>query len=289
MKLPDIKSIKKVKDRINRKTCTTVSILLIVCIIVGAVTMWHERASKKVGYIAYDLTDKKEIEKNKEKAKKANHVSETVYDGANVPYILYDEEFISEDDKNIFGEGIDASDSYCSNKDLVKSLGDEQVQEFADTASGFMEYVFANNYRDIETDTDAFIEKFLSMYANTSSIGMTTMIDDEDANEEGYFDADVMASKIAEMYVDNSLTLDTKFYTDKSLVYYKYYTYFVRGMLEITPTSTEHKNGEECKPFKDIFGIDVNYGETVQVVVEVDVEGNKDMGISNVFFYKVAE
>ena len=49
------------------------------------------------------------------------------------------------------------------------------------------------------------------------------------------------------------------------------------------------KNGEECKPWKDIFGIDVNYGETVQVVVEVDVEGNKDMGISNVFFYKVAD
>ena len=273
----------------SKKMYITLTILLLTCIIVGVFTLFHQKTAKKVNYTRYDLTDEKDKEKNRKRTKKANYVGETIYDGANVPYILYDEEFISEDDKKILGENVDASDSYFTNKDLVASLGKDQVKEFVDASTSFLKFTFGNNYREIEVDTDSFVNEFLSMYANTSSIGLTTLQNSKEANEEGYMDADVLASKIAEMYVDNSLTLDTKYYSDASLVYYKYYTYFVRGMLEITPTSPEHKTGEACKPLKDLFGIDCKYGESVQVVVETEVAGNKDMGISKVFLYKIAD
>ena len=277
--------------RINnkRKVIITLSVLAIICLVAGLFTFFHHESATHVNYKKYDLTDDTDKEKNRKRTEKANYVEETVYDGANVPYILYEEEFISEDDKKILGENNDASDSYYTNKDLVDSLGMEQVEEFVDASDKFLNFTFGNSYREIESDTQSFIDNFLSMYANTSSIGLTTLEYSEDANEEGYLGADVLAGKIAEMYVDNTLTLDTTYYSDASLVYYKYYTYFVRGMLEITPSSSEHKTGEKCEPLKELFGIDCNYGETVQVVVETEVQGNRDMGISKVFLYKIAD
>ncbi len=290
MKDKIIKRIDLLKREVGKRLCkhrmvyVITGIMIMLCIIAGILT--HYKQVYETTYFEYDLTDEGEIEKNTKRAKKTNYVGETVFDGAAVPYVLYDIPFITDEDKNIISG---ADDSYYTNKDLVARMGEDTIQLYVDKATSYMNLTMGNNYRDILADTGSFIEEYKAAHDKTYQITTEAMAKTEDANEDGYVDIESLANAVVEMYVDNSLTLDTTFYCDKSLVYFKYYRYFVRGMLTVTPTSTEHKKGEPCKPLKDLYNIDVNYGETVNLVVDICINPDTDMGISTMTFSEIVQ
>ncbi len=259
-----------------------VAITLIIVFVIAAICRVKIAANSE--YVNYDLTDEVEIKKNTERLKKTSFVGETSYDGANVPYILYDVPFITEDDKNILPG---ADDSYFTNKELVNNIGKDEVQKFIDKSEEYVNLVFNNNYRDIAADTDSFVEKYVALDSRESLTSLSTLEDDEKANVEGYLTAEEVGQRYAQMYVDNSLTLDTKFYTDTSLVYFKYYMYWVRGMVSITPTSADHNAGEMCEPLKEMFNIDAKYGETVNFIVDISIMPTKEYNIATVTFSTV--
>ena len=241
------------------------AIILVIIAVVGS-----NRKNEK--YVSYDLDVPAEREQNDERAQKARYVSETVYDGAKVPYILYDMEFISEDEKNIEG-------NLCyTNKELVDAIGEDKVKEYVDIAKKYYDLELGNSADKIAADTDSFINSYYEARKGCSSV--SNGLHGEEPAIESSIGVSELASDIAQMYVDNGLTLKTEVLSDKSLVYMKEYYYFVRGELKITPMSDSHKTGEFCQPLYDQFGISANYGEETEVFFEMEIEPNKDRGVA---------
>ncbi len=259
-----------------------VAITLLIVFVIAAV--YKVKVDVDSRYVNYDLTDEVEVKKNEKRLQKTSFVDETAYDGAKVPYILYDIPFITDEDKNIIPG---ADDSYFTNKELVQNMGRENLQQFIDASEEYLNLLFNNNYRDIAADTDAFVGEYTKLNSMNSQTITTTLENSNMADEEGNISPDVLASKYAEMYVDNSLTIDSTFYTDTSLVYFKYYMYWVRGLISITPTSADHEAGEVCEPLKEMFNIDVKYGETVNFIVDVGIFPTDQLDVSSITFSTV--
>ena len=244
-----------------------VAVFAIVLTIIAVVS-----SIKSDKYTSYDLNDPVEREENDKRTQTARYVSETVYDGAKVPYILYDMQFISDEEKDIEG-------NLCyTNKELVDIIGEEKAEEYAEIARSFYDLELGNSADKIAADTDAFISSYCE--ARKGSTSVSNGLHGEDAVLEDSMDVNELASEIAQMYVDNGLTLKTEVLTDKSLVYMKQYYYFVRGEILITPMSDGHKAGEQCQPLYDQFGITANYGEETEVFFEMQIEPNKDRGVA---------
>lgn len=262
--------------RSNYKAVIVIGTVLLLGIVITVISIISGIKSKNE-YVSYDLSVPAEREENAERAQKAKYVTETVYDGADVPYILYDWEFIPEEEKQIDG-------NLCyTNKELVDAIGEERVQEYVDVAKAYYQLELGNNADTIAADTDAFINKYLELRKGCASVA--NGVHGEEAELENSVGVDVLASQIAQMYVDNGLSLKTEVVSDKSLVYMKEYYYYVRGQLKITPISSEHKKGEFCQPLYEQFGIYAKYGEETEVFFEVEIEPNKDkpVAVSNIY------
>lgn len=252
--------------------------VFIVAIILIAIVSGLRKETK---YVSYDLSIPEEREKNTEHAQKAKYVTETVYDGAAVPYILYDWEFIPEEEKQIDG-------NLCyTNKELVDAIGEDKVKEYLDVAKEYYELELGNSANKVAANTDEFIDKYVELRKGCTSVA--NGLNGEDAVLEDSIGVDELASRIAQMYVDNDLTLKTEVTTDKSLVYMKEYYYYVRGALYITPVSSSGQKGEICQPLYDQFGIKANYGEETEVFFELEIEPNKDKGVAVSKLYQPKE
>lgn len=232
---------------------------------------------KPLRYTEYDLTKKSEIKENKEKAEKQSYTSETIYDGAAVPYYLFDWEFISDEDKAV------GDDSYQTNKDLSVTIGEESLQAYADQATEYMTFMYGNNAKEIAADTDAFKDKFCSFYNGGSGL-----FDNfgEAKDESELIDCETYADKFAELYVDNGITMKATVRTDKSLVYYKNYHYYVRGEIELTPSSNKEKG--ECTLMAKV-GPKVSYGKTTRLPFEVEIAPTTDRYIMSSSLYQEKE
>lgn len=264
----------------NYKAVIVVGTVLLLGIVITVISIISGIKSKN-GYVSYDLSIPAEREENAERAQKAKYVTETVYDGAAVPYILYDWEFIPEEEKQIEG-------NLCyTNKELVDAIGEERVQEYVDVAKAYYQLELGNNADAIAADTDAFISKYETMMSGSTTV--SSGLHGEPAYEENAIRTSGDASNIAQMYVDNELTLKTEFISDKSLVYMRTYCYNVRGELKVTPISEGHKKGEFCQPLYDQFGIKANYGEETEVFFEIEIQPNKEMSVSASTLYQIKE
>ncbi len=260
----------KLINRENYKKVVAAGGVLVFAIALVIIAVLGSNSDTK--YVSYDLNDPVEREKNEERTQKAKYVAETVYDGAKVPYILYDMEFISDEEKNIEG-------NLCyTNKDLVEAIGEDKAKEYAEIAKKYYELELGNSGDKIAADTDSFINAYCEARNGCSSV--SNGLNGEDAAIENSISVNELASNIAQMYVDNGLTLKTKVLTDKSLVYMKEYYYFVRGELKITPMGNNHKKGELCQPLFEQFGIKANYGEETEVFFEMEIAPNKDKGVA---------
>lgn len=208
-------------------------------------------------YKHYDLTNKEERRKNREAAEEQTYVKETVYKDADVPYYLFDWQFISKEDT----KGLPKS-SHMTNKELVKSLGEENIQKFTDNAQNYYKTLFNVNYMDIANNTSDYIDTLTGFFEEGTKF-------ENPHKKNATYTCKEYASNVAEEYVDNKLNIKTKIRTDKSLVYFKRYLYYTRGTLEVIPESPSHKRGETCKPLKDLFGIECKYGEKTEIPFEL--------------------
>lgn len=190
-----------------------------------------------------------EMRANREKIEASVYYMETAYEGADVPYQLYE---VSFDDEN--------SKDYCCNSNLVNILGDDFIEKYLNYADEYAMLLFGSNYHDISSDTEAFQESIFKFYESADT---TILLGDEEITPQEF------ANRITEMYVDNKLECTARFETDRSLFYRRDYTYYVRGALYITPSSAQGKKGKQCKALYENYGIECNYGETVCIMTEI--------------------
>lgn len=232
---------------------------------------------------SYDLTTKDGREKNKKAAKKANYVKETTYDGtgdaAKIPYQMWEVPEISEEDKASLLEHTtgtnanDISDLVLTNKQYTKKVGEDRINTIKDSAVKFVK-------DELYSSSDVVAKDSVS-YVNTL-LGQIAMRDYSDKDNETSTD---FANRIAEMYVDNNIKTKGEFLSDKSLVYNFAYYNMVRGYGKLTVTSKDHKTGEECKPFSDLLGHTVKYGEETEFYCEAMLTDEDTPKVVEVDFY----
>lgn len=202
---------------------------------------------------------------NKRKTNTASFVSDTTYDGSSdVPFIVYDIPFRSPGE----AEGDELENMYNSNKNVLAAVDDSFVEARMEKAKDYVDTVFGQSYKTVSSDSDVYIASVLDFYLDPTYFSEDdTFLDEND--EEGGMDLTAFASALAEFYVDNNITASYEWLTDESLFYRTQYQYTTRGIVKLTLTSKDHEKGEPCTPFKELFGVDVNYGEDVQLILNI--------------------
>lgn len=260
---------KKVNLRLPKSKGGKIALITsVICLIIFGVMFGRLLYTGDI-YTVFEEPDKMDDETwrkwNKRKTKTASFVSDTTYDGStNIPFIVYDIPFRSAGE----GEGEELENMYNSNKNLLAAVDDDFVDARMKKAKDYVDTVFGQSYKTVSSDSDVYIASVLDFYLDPTYFSEDDSFLDEE-NEEGGMDVTAFASALAEFYVDNNITASYEWITDDSLFYRTQYQYTTRGIVKLTLTSTDHEKGEPCEPFKELFGVDVNYGEEVQLILNI--------------------
>ena len=137
------------------------------------------------------------------------------------------------------------TDSYICNKDFAREHYDV-LQEYEDDATAFIETLFNVDYRNVAANQTSFVAEV--MQNGDYETYITKNLGKEDEKTMYLYD---YIEDISSYFIENQVEMESKFYTDDSLVYSDFYT-FVRGELVFTiynseDASSEYKVGEEYK------------------------------------------
>lgn len=135
------------------------------------------------------------------------------------------------------------TDSYICNKDLSREHYNV-LEEYENDATAFIEALLNVDYRNIAANQTGFVAEV--MQNGDYETFITKNYGKEDEETMYLYD---YIQDISSYFVENQVEMESKFYTDDSLVYSDFYT-FVRGELVFTiynseDTSSEYKIGEE--------------------------------------------
>ncbi len=135
------------------------------------------------------------------------------------------------------------TDSYICNKDFSRAYYNV-LEEYENDATAFIEALFNVDYRNIAANQTGFVAEVMQNGDYETLI--TKNFGKE--NEETIYLYDYIED-LSSYFVENQVEMESKFYTDDSLVYSDFFT-FVRGELVFTiynseDTSSEYKVGEE--------------------------------------------
>lgn len=119
------------------------------------------------------------------------------------------------------------TDNYICNKDFYADYKDT-VNECVSDATQFMETLFNVNYRNIASDKNKFVGEVMANVDYTAY--HTEDLFGENEKTMLFYD---YINQISDYFIKNQVQIDTKFYTDESLVYSDFYI-FVRGELVFT-------------------------------------------------------
>mgnify|MGYP006988842817 CR=1 FL=1 len=208
----------------------------------------------------------------------ATYIGECDYDGADVSKACFNVEFISEEQAS--AEGFES----LTNKEFLESYGITSAENMENYATSYLENIFGNNYRDVMADTNSFIKTYTGNISATSVFyGDNIEETDEDTNLTD------IANILASMYVDNSITTDFEFKTDKSLVWERMWAVFIRGDMTVTFHSAEHEAGDQIEELYDTFGIKAYYEEPLELMVDVGFEQDSSYSPSEMILYQYGE
>ena len=135
------------------------------------------------------------------------------------------------------------TDSYVCNKDFSREHYDV-LEEYENDATAFIEALFNVDYRNIASNQTGFVAEV--MQNGDYETFITKNFGEEDEETMYLYD---YIEDISSYFIENQVEMESKFYTDDSLVYSDFYT-FVRGELVFTiynseDTNSEYKIGEE--------------------------------------------
>ena len=135
------------------------------------------------------------------------------------------------------------TDSYICNMDLSREHYNV-LEEYENDATAFIEAPLNVDYRNIAANQTGFVAEV--MQNGDYETFITKNYGKEDEETMYLYD---YIQDISSYFVENQVEMESKFYTDDSLVYSDFYT-FVRGELVFTiytseDTSSEYKIGEE--------------------------------------------
>lgn len=179
-----------------------------------------------------------EITENIEKIKESDYVVDTAYTGADVPFVLYETAF-------------QKSDTYVKNTELLKTVPDNEVAEYINTATSYVNAIYGNSYISILEEQDAFLmennkaDQYIGFY-------------DEESEKK------VTMDDLLELYVDNTIDANADFKTDKSLLYEDMHKYILRGAMTITVYEKD-----ACEAYGKFFGLELAAGTPKTVVCEI--------------------
>lgn len=137
------------------------------------------------------------------------------------------------------------TDSYICNKDFSREHYNV-LDEYEDDATAFIETLFNVDYRNVAANQTGFVAEV--MQNGDYETFITKNYGKEDEETMYLYD---YIEDLSSYFVENQVEMESKFYTDDSLVYSDFFT-FVRGELVFTiynseDTSSEYKVGEEYK------------------------------------------
>ncbi len=200
------------KRKLNREKGTTAAVIISITISVIAIIScitYLLAFNESTMLDVFRDKDKKQLSDNPDL--NTGYVEETKYIGG----IGYPE---------VYDKPFKKTDGYIMNKVFIEKYPAQAKSALA-SARGFIEAVFASDYRTIQEDPEGYAAE-INKYLNPTAYY-------DEYEEENVLVADEYASAITEYLEDHKIACEAKFLTDDSLVYEDGYTY-VRGILELT-------------------------------------------------------
>ncbi|WP_026658641.1 hypothetical protein [Butyrivibrio sp. AC2005] len=145
------------------------------------------------------------------------------------------------------------SDSYVCNKEFSRAHYNV-LNEYENDATAFIETLFNVDYRTVAANQTGFVSDVMQNGDYETLI--TRNFGTEDEKTMYLYD---YIEDISSYFIENQVEMESKFYTDDSLVYSDFYT-FVRGELVFTIYSSEDPSSE------------YKVGEEYQVPIEVAMQ-----------------
>lgn len=230
-------------SKFNTNRLTTIIPLCAVVVAASAVTGVYltigrpDKGTSESG----EITDTYVATKESNNSGKVDYIAETNYKGHLSQYPeLYEIPFKK-------------TDSYITNKQFSKEHYDT-LDEYESDATAFIEALFNVDYRNIAADQMGFVSDVMQNGDYETYITR----DFGTENEKTMYLYDYIED-LSEYFIENQVQMESKFYTDDSLVYNDFYT-FVRGELVFTIYSSEDKTSE------------YKVGEEYQLPIEVAMQ-----------------
>lgn len=190
---------------------------------------------------------------------KGKYVTETLYDGSkDIPKEVFDVPFALD------------KEMYIPNNYLYETMDETSINNQFDYAEKYINLIYGNSVNRLKDNPEGFYEE-CELFSLDSEGSVSQYGDDATV-----IDGDSRIQKILEAYVDNNITSSCIWQTDKSLICFNVGWYEIRGVMTLTVTSTDQdkKAGDLCKPFRDLFGIELYYGKPIRIMVDIGLVNN---------------
>ena len=234
-----------IKKKYSKWMLIVVGIMVVGAIILG-ISFYRE--SNK---IQNDVTVQKEYDnpvvynKVNKNLRDTSFILDTCYDGT------------TDADANLYEIRFQKTSSYIPNKEYVKLVSENQIDELISLYDKFAEALLGRQFRTVAENKDAFTQSLKDVMLD----GVYYI----ESSDTEYASLDDYAKVVRDWYIANEAQLTAEGKTDKTLVYEDGLIY-VRGKTVITPyTPIDVKTAEE------IFDVKLNESEPTEVILEIGI------------------
>lgn len=244
----ELKNIKRKLKTID-KTQLLFSVIVLFLLILLCIGINYLNSLKmlKIDQLGADMDVLGTSERRKEEAA-PEYLTETCFDGT------------KELDPILFRFPFKKSDFYISNKELIKQLGDEKIEDLQARANDFVTDFYGMNIRTLLTDYQETENKLLDYFIQDN---LTSYYDEAETEKS----ARTYVADYLKFLSDSNLQTDISFETDKSLVFEDFDGFYVRGLLNIKVYEYENNSSVDELNFYSPFPLEK--GKTYKIILDL--------------------